>query len=155
MATTSLRQIAEMNNNGATMLVSERDKDAFDTLQAALRIMERQMLRSDQEEQETQPPRDSTHSTGSTTTTTTSSSSSKEPQSEQDEVCQHARFSVDTKCSTEIPNLKDERFFIFNQALLVSVADDFDVSNCSQAMICFYTSVIIFNLGMLNECYVP
>lgn len=134
----SLRQIAELNNNGATMIVQEQDRDAFETLQRALRIMEARTAESS--ERDTPDPAPSTPQDISTSASSSDRSSTNA-----------ARFSMDTKCSTEIPSLRDDRFFIFNQAFLIETGDttmNDNVDDCSQSVVCFYTSVIIFNLAL-------
>jgi hypothetical protein len=168
----SLRRVAELNNIGVSMLVAARDKDAFKTLQTALAIMEQEMMTGSDKS-------DSTDSTASTTTTrrrssTTSIATALSEYTGADASCGSldltgsaaARFHIDTKCSTAIPELKDDRYFIFNQALLVETIDnhasitestsreqcqydDNDVSSpYSQSLVCFYTSVVIYNLAL-------
>jgi hypothetical protein len=155
------------------MLVAARDKDAFKTLQTALAIMEQEMM--------TGPDKsDSTNSTSSSTTSTrrrsslTSIETTVFEKTEEDSSCgslaltssSAARFHIDTKCSTAIPELKDDRYFIFNQALLVATRgnssstseptsmaknhdDDNNVSPAySHSLVCFYASVVIYNLAL-------
>lgn len=164
----SLLRVAELNNSGATMLVAARDKDAFKTLQAALSIMEQEMLVApDKSESE------STASTRSSTTISDSHRSSASPAAASEgtsntDDSSAARFYIDTKCSTEIPELKDDRYFIFNQALLVETRNRGATSSGpstgnnasgaldnqdpppprSQSLVCFYTSVVIYNLAL-------
>jgi hypothetical protein len=168
----SLRKVAELNNSGVSMIVAARDKDAFKTLQTALAIMEQEM--------KTGPDKsDSTNSTTSTSSTrrqssTTSIATALSENTGADTSCgsldltssSAARFHIDTKCSTAIPELKDDRYFIFNQALLLETIDncasttestsraqcqDDDnhaSSPYSQSLVCFYTSVVIYNLAL-------
>ncbi|CAB9526785.1 expressed unknown protein [Seminavis robusta] len=171
----SLRRVAELNNSGASMLVAARDKDAFKTLQTALTIMEQEMM--------TAPDKsESSDSTASTTSTRRSSSSTDSSLDDADGAAASvseaaasaslssntaARFCIDTKCSTAIPELRDDRYFIFNQALLVETRDNTaeqpppsaesqqheiattdDSSPYPQSLVCFYTSVVIYNLAL-------
>ena len=77
-----------------------------------------------------------------------------------------AKFFIDTKTSTVIPELRDDRYFIFNQALLVVETDETESGSSgtssqqnntnnedthprhSQSLVCFYTSVVIYNLAL-------
>ena len=137
---TTVRQIAEMNNTGAAKLVADHDTDAFDVLQRALRIMESQMQDS--------PDNDASSSSTSTSPQDSPTNSKGDNMSESSA----ARFLTDTKNSTEISALRDGHFSIFNHSLIVDTEnqsiENVDFSNCSQAMVCFYTSVIIFNLAL-------
>lgn len=163
----SLLRVAELNNSGATMLVAARDKDAFKTLQAALSIMEQEMLIAPgkSESSESTASTRSTSLTSSERTSSSSASAASEDTSNTDD-SSAARFHIDTKCSTEIPELKDDRYFIFNQALLVETRNRGASSSTpgnntngsldnqdppqprSQSLVCFYTSVVIYNLAL-------
>lgn len=173
----SLRRVAELNNSGASMLVAARDKEAFKTLQTALSIMEQEMLAaSDKKEGSSATVAAAgavagTHnegqSSGASARLPASSDNGDDSSSDDSEA---ARFYIDTKSSTAIPELRDDRYFIFNQALLVvEVAKDNEAESApslpgvsqrsaganedpdppySQALVCFYTSVVIYNLAL-------
>jgi len=196
----SLRQIAELNNSGVSMLVAARDKDAFRILQNALAIMEQEMLTAPSKTSGSSHQQDSStdnksstvgastsnssgsatmnkkaatpslssssrRSTGSESSTGSSTSrssnedysSSSSPSHEATAAAASpataaaspgattsstattevpaasgtpprdpkptARFVIDIKQPTQIPELRDDRYFIFNQALLVDLND--------------------------------
>jgi hypothetical protein len=178
----SLRRVAELNNSGASMLVAARDKDAFKTLQTALSIMEQEMLAAPDKIGASSASSNSTESSSisnnnnndndAPTTSAALSTSGEAGSASLNDDSNAARFYIDTKSSTAIPELRDDRYFIFNQALLVvettrvSDADTAspppspgasqrDVGNndepdppYSQALVCFYTSVVIYNLAL-------
>lgn len=176
----SLRRVAELNNSGASMLVAARDKDAFKTLQTALSIMEQEMLAASEKSGESSSGSErsagSTSSSNSDTRSSTASTATSASTTTEtgDASCNDdsnaARFFIDTKSSTAIPELRDDRYFIFNQALLVvETTRDHDAASpppspgassrntaetedpdppYSQALVCFYTSVVIYNLAL-------
>ena len=172
----TLRRVAELNNRGASMLVAARDKDAFRTLQTALTIMEQEMLVAPDKSESSESSRSSTTSqpcSNASTTSTVSAATANAAQETPPDDRNAARFFIDTKCSHEIPELKDDRYFIFNQALLVETrsgtdaesgsipavaaapsaeaaktAEDDAVQPHSQSLVCFYTSVVIYNLAL-------
>lgn len=171
MASLLLRRVAELNNSGASMLVASRDKEAFKTLQTALTIMEQEMLGSSDRSESSTSSRLSTTSNTSSNDTRSSTSSmatsataesvgSAAPSNESDE----PRFAIDTAA---IPELKDDRYFIFNQVLLVVEAGGTEPSSAIpsglgtasgdiadtepanlQSLVCFFTSVVIYNLAL-------
>lgn len=152
------------------MLVAARDKDAFKTLQAALTIMEQEMLTApDKSESSTSSACSTRSSSNGSITSSDRRSSSASSASEDTATSSYgnaARFVIDTKFSTEIPELKDDRYFIFNQALLVETEDNITTGSTqdsasaamstnddspppySQSLVCFYTSVVIYNLAL-------
>lgn len=62
------------------------------------------------------------------------------------------RFLLDFKSSSAIPELKDDRYFIFNRPMLITVPPSSSLpaqdSECPASLVCFYTCVLIYNLAL-------
>ena len=150
----AIRQVAELMNNGASLLIQKRDKRAMKTLQTALTIIESRMSSAAASAAAGAcVPNSSVSLTGSdgpingNGNTAGSNAAMTDTSSTENSYHTSARFAMDsTLASTGIPELKDDPYFIFNQALFVEIpelsalpASDID---CPPSLICFYTSVV-------------
>ena len=147
----TIKRVAELNNSGASMLVERRDKHAMKMLQTSLTMIESRM-KSVKDTCESPLASSKETPCGTIDISNSSSTNSTSSMTDTPESCfrNSARFALGThKGSTDIPELKDDRYFIFNQALLVEIPEtsslpthDSDDSDCPSPLICFYTSVV-------------
>lgn len=156
----AIRQVAELINGGASLLIQRRDKRAMKTLQTALTIIESRMSTAAAEaaagacnpnSSESLPASNDTvdgnEDTSCSEPTASTNAAILDTSSAENSYHTSAKFAMDsTLASTGIPELKDDQYFIFNQALFVEIPELSSLpardTDCPPSLICFYTSVV-------------